>query len=658
MLARAVSTGGIVKYAQGHFSDALIAQRLALNLYDRAGETESSTSIHQAIAEPLRAMGELREAWLHVREGLRLLPTVREARRRHSFLASCALGALRQNLPEVAVAALNEDLELLTASQLPMGTSESLLNRARAWYRLGRLDRATADLDDASRSSQLILDTFLRRRIEAELTAAQAEVLQASQPAQAIARLSESLGRYADVGTRFRQARLLLARARAELSRGGLDAARRDLREGIQVLEAQRSTITEDRLRLSHFDETWDLYGELIRLEADAGHVDAAFDAAERSRARSFTDPFEQTSSLTPAQIAALLPPDTALLSVSLAGGRALLWTMVSGGRTGFRAVPLSDESLRDDLRAFSSSDEAAFAKAARHLYAVLIEPAEPLLATSRTLVVVPDGSLYRVPFAALTRASNGRFLSQSHRLILAPSAAVYAAHPPRLRPVTDQPVALVVANPTLNDPALAPLPAAEREATTIAGLYRGRATTLTGGAATRRGFEAALQSADVLHFAGHAVVSEEFPWLSRLMLAAASGMPRGDGLFVHEIAATQLSRLQLVVLAACSTGAGAILRGEGVLSLGRPFLLSGVPFALVTAWDIEDDVAEAFFTAFHSAFVTTLDPVSSVGVAQDTMRRSENPRFRNPRAWSGYVLMTGGSRRQPSRTATLAKER
>ena len=59
----------------------------------------------------------------------------------------------------------------------------------------------------------------------------------------------------------------------------------------------------------------------------------------------------------------------------------------------------------------------------ARRLYDVLIRPVEPLLRPGGTLIIVPDGRLSALPFAALLDG-HGHFLAERSRLAVVPSLA------------------------------------------------------------------------------------------------------------------------------------------------------------------------------------------------------------------------------------------
>ncbi len=120
--------------------------------------------------------------------------------------------------------------------------------------------------------------------------------------------------------------------------------------------------------------------------------------------------------------------------------------------------------------------------------------------------------------------------------------------------------------------------------------LYR-RHEILVGRQATKERFVEMAPDFDVVHFGGHAFVNPEFPLLSRLAFAGEAGTEQS--LFAHEIARIRFPRTRVVVLAACSTAAGVVSRGEGVVSVARPFLGAGVPLVVASQWDVDDRATE-----------------------------------------------------------------
>src|SRR5262249_57281851 len=96
-----------------------------------------------------------------------------------------------------------------------------------------------------------------------------------------------------------------------------------------------------------------------------------------------------------------------------------------------------------------------------------------------------------------------------------------------------------------------------------------------------------------ILHFATHAVLNEQRPALSGLVLSLVGrdGAAQEGFVGVHDIASLRLSA-DLVILSACRTALGQELRGEGLVGLTRAFMLAGGPRVLATLWQVDADGA------------------------------------------------------------------
>lgn len=145
-------------------------------------------------------------------------------------------------------------------------------------------------------------------------------------------------------------------------------------------------------------------------------------------------------------------------------------------------------------LRQRISERRQDFSILGQELYALLVKPAEAQLAGKTTICIVPDGSLWELPFQALQRGT--KFLIEEQAVFYAPSLSVLREMQAKSRANTSTAPAenslLAFANPTLKANAvegstiststaaslirggkrLAPLPDAEREARTAANLY------------------------------------------------------------------------------------------------------------------------------------------------------------------------------------------
>jgi CHAT domain-containing protein len=103
------------------------------------------------------------------------------------------------------------------------------------------------------------------------------------------------------------------------------------------------------------------------------------------------------------------------------------------------------------------------------------------------------------------------------------------------------------------------------------------------------------------------------------------------------DIARLSFDHTRLVVLAACSTADGRILRGTGTVSLAAAFLDAGVPNVIASLWPIEDRETSALFRIFHDAFAKGSTPAVALRQAQIAMLTHADPRYRHPRGWAAF---------------------
>jgi CHAT domain-containing protein len=130
---------------------------------------------------------------------------------------------------------------------------------------------------------------------------------------------------------------------------------------------------------------------------------------------------------------------------------------------------------------------------------------------------------------------------------------------------------------------------------------------------------------------------------LSRLVFADQGGDEQS--LFAHEIARVRFTRTKVVVLAACSTAAGAVSRGEGVVSVARPFLGGGVPLVIASQWDVDDRATQQLTLAFHRELTKSGDPVRALQVAQLLLLRSGDAGLALPESWGAFMAVGTAAR-------------
>jgi CHAT domain-containing protein len=640
---------GVIHHLEAdEIGQALGFYQQALRSFAQARQQQSVASVHFLLAEHFALLGDTDQVWENLRGALALSDHVLSLRHLHTILKEAADAAVAQDLPLAALVFLNRAVALDLALGSPGLAAEAYLSRALTHRELGDEVAATEDLAAAREAMEAMTDPSSRRRVEAQLLVAEGQILP---PDSAKEALDGALAYYSGNSFDALAAQLHLARGRAHMALDEVAAAAADFTAGIEAYERLRPAILKQQLRISYFDQARELFDEMIRLQVGGhGNFERAFEIAERSRARELLAAVSrsQAASGVPAplglaEIRQSLPADVVLLVYALLDDRLILWA-VSHAEVVPAEVPLAAAELTAQVAAFAhqlrrGSAEAALAE---ELYRVLIGPLTAELPAGCRLVVLPDKALHALPFAALVDPATGRYLVEDHAVAIAPSSTILLRSPQRPEESSDDRV-LVLGDPSFDTsrfPHLPRLPAALEEARQIAAGYD-QAWVFTGEEATpEKLFELGGQ-ASVVHLALHAVANEEYPLLSQLILAADDGDP--GVVFAHELYGLAFPRTRLVVLSACRSGSGRISRGEGVLSLARPFLAAGVPAVVASLWDLDDESGAALFGAFYEYLGAGATPIDALRRAQLELISDPDPaRRRGPAAWAGFVIFAG----------------
>ena len=191
----------------------------------------------------------------------------------------------------------------------------------------------------------------------------------------------------------------------------------------------------------------------------------------------------------------------------------------------------------------------------------------------------------------------------------------------------------------------------AAQEARAVARRYV-NSTLLLSDEATKTNVLRFFPGADVVHMAGHAIANPAFPAQAHLVLATDDQSQRYGRLDARGDRCVAAQSTRLVVLSACSSAAGPVALGEGVLGLGRAFLAAGVPVVVASLWPVDDRPTRVLLEHFHTALAENdSDPARALRAAQRTLRKQSDPLLASPSAWSAFVVM-GGTGPLVNRTA------
>jgi CHAT domain-containing protein/Tfp pilus assembly protein PilF len=264
--------------------------------------------------------------------------------------------------------------------------------------------------------------------------------------------------------------------------------------------------------------------------------------------------------------------------------------------------LPVGEAELRKQVVAWraaitESDDPKAESGPAAAIYTALFAEVEKagLLAPGKyaRLVLVGDGPLLEVPFAALLDPS-GKRLIERFPISVSVSLGVLTWPDEREKPTSPM---LCAADPAY--PGAAPLPAARVEGRAVTALFPG-ASLAVAQQATRAYVLKELPRHGILHFATHGYLDVEDGLKSALVLApdqpGDTGLLEGRDLINMRLAA------QMAVLSACDTGQGRKSGGEGLVGLTWAFRAAGCPSVVASLWSVDDAATGDLMVKFYQA--------------------------------------------------------
>jgi CHAT domain-containing protein/Tfp pilus assembly protein PilF len=381
-----------------------------------------------------------------------------------------------------------------------------------------------------------------------------------------------------------------------------------------------------------------------------------------------------QTPAFNLAQAADLLTDrQTALLEYAATADKIYLFVLTkSAKRTSptlkvYELPETADEVGKavEEFRGLLATHNLVFRASATRLYDLLLKPAQAVLQGKTRLVIVPDQTLWELPFQAL-QAGDGHYLIEHFAISYAPSLSVLSEmRKQQDRNTVDKKAAnlLAFANPALN-PAeanptamrgitqaeesnyLAPLPETEAEVNLLKELYgKERSRIYTGANASEERLKSEAASYRILHLATHGLLNNASPMYSQLVLSQATTSGKEDGfLEAWEIAQLDLGT-DLVVLSACETARGRLSAGEGVIGLTWSFFVAGSAATLVSQWKVDEASTADLMVEFHRHLQTANHGLQASDSKAEALRKAtlkllQTAQYRHPFYWAAFVLI------------------
>lgn len=263
-------------------------------------------------------------------------------------------------------------------------------------------------------------------------------------------------------------------------------------------------------------------------------------------------------------------------------------------------------------------------------LYELLIQPTSLYKPGSKgsstssvpSLIVVPHGCLFGVPFCALKNPENGQYLVEKFVISFTPSLYLLQVTATRKTEQKGSGLSLLsVGNPTMPLQEISQLPGAEKESKSIMSIIDGR--LLCGSEATKERVIECLPRFSIIHLATHAILENSIDDLSEsqgtsngdYIVKGAIILAKSNSLCSGVLTSAEIQDLnlntELFVLSCCNTARGKVT-GDGILGLSRSLLVAGACSMIVTLWRIQDTSTVLLMNAFYTEYKNSRDgPVS-----------------------------------------------
>ena len=743
---------GLSYYVLGENEKAAELWKQELALLRATGQTGRESSVLGKLGSVSNELGQNQQALDYLNQSVKLARDRGDRLDEAGSLQTIGRVYRSSGEPKKSIEYLEQSLEVLkSADNPPTSVARAHYNLGKAYIDLGEYDKAINYLNEAllvwrSRNDPINIASTIRELARAERGRGNLETALAHSEAalnliellrtraggpEARAAYLASVQNYfelkIDVLTRLHlkdpsggydaAALQTCERARARALLETLAGAGVDIRRGVapELLKQERTLTDElsvkasERARLAGMKSVEASLAEVTRDLAELSTRYVKLEEQIRAASPRYVEMLEPHP-LSLAEIREqVVDGQTVLLEYYLGEERSYLWAVTSTSIESFELpkralVESAARSVYESLVArnrrvkFETADErrgriakadAEYSAVARELSQMVLAPVASQLANKR-LLIVGDGALQYVPFAALPAPGSSSFepLAVSNEIVSLPSASTLAVLRREVAKHGSAPKTIaVIADPVFSDddprlssilvrsktsnttpaarraatssrdeikrsasdtgwdgeaPNLARLPFTRKEADTIVSLVprASRKEELDFAANLSNATSADLAEYRMIHFATHGFLNSRHPELSGIVLSLVDekGQDQNGFLRAHEIYGLKL-RAELVVLSGCRTGLGKDIRGEGVIGLTRAFMHAGAARVLVSLWDVGDEATAELITRFYRNLLSgeKRSPAAALRAAQTSM--AQDKRWSAPYFWAGFSL-------------------
>ncbi len=615
---------GLIGAATGDLDGAFASYELGLSAFDTLGLDEEAAFLGVLTADLLGQLGERTEAGNRLLNALARSHAVKNPRRKHALFDEAAELARRMAQPLGATYLQREAVAHARATEDPVAVAEAMHRSATTLAAIGQVSAASEQLRAASRWTEQITDQHARGLVEAGVLLAESRVLEGPDP-ERVDRLDQAIDAFSSLSSRFLP-ELHLERGRLHAELGNPEAAEQDLLAAVRLYEVALSSVPLGRF-----------VDPLARNLDIALHELAAFQLTE------LRDPVQALlTSERGAQVGRqgqevscgsdswMSPKGTAIIRYSVIGDQVLALVVRGNSQKIVRlqATPQDISNLARELAPQAIASDSAREGALRRAWALMWQPLEAFLAPASTVLVSATPPIDSLPFPAF-QDEQGRPLAHRYATAATPDIGSWLCGGTSLATSINADDGIVaVADPEIHKALswLPRLPSSLLEVERLSELYP-EIVALIGSEATPGRLQAELPGANILHLASHTALPSAVGG-AFVLAPEEPGYPTGL-LRAADLHPGRLSRLQLVVLAACNSGKRIDLEDYRAVPLATPFVRAAVPFVLVSIGSLQDAEAAEFMYQFYRELRSDVSPIEALRRVQ-LRAFTESPRPSN----------------------------
>jgi CHAT domain-containing protein len=642
--ARALSSIGSSPILAGGVINAKASSEEAVQLYREIGETSES-------ARPLYFVAAIHSVAGSYDESLRFaLECLNVSDPGDHFRRSAAHLLISQDLnwmgrPRMAIYFDEEAAGDAVKLDNPVLIARTKIELASAYLESNREHEAAAQLQEAKRLFPR-MSAADRGTAEVPLNLIHARLaIQSGQLQDAESELRNSI-EFAETlykgGAGVYNLHIVLAEALAGRGRNAEAAAQ--VRKAIELVESDQDKLPKDKFQINFDHERRPVYDTAIRLTYRQSGCQEAWNLAQQYKAKLFLNAMQgfgpspggklRYERATLDHLQRRIPNTLHIVDYIALRDELLVW-VISQNDFHCESVPVTAARLQEKVALFVSQVLARQSsdKTGQELYDVLVQPIDHLLEPSHSVVIVPDGPLYRLPFSAL-RSRAGQYWIETAAIAQTPSVTYLLAGVGRRPP----PASHIAFGSRRYD------------AWTNAELNAIRQTDAalrlqTGLDVNKDNFLKALRENSVLYYAGHSAFDIRNALQSSILLDG--DRPGPNMVSALDIMQQHIRKNAVILLSSCESSVGNATDGAGIGGLTSAFLLGGAGAVVGSLWPVESaSTMQLMSGAFDSLIRQGQSPAESLRAAKIELLR--NRATRDPYYWSGFVLTGNWSAAKP----------